>query len=154
MGDFFHGWRRKAGLLALILAFALSGGLIRNATIDDRLTVELLDSDYFLVSTDGLFRCTRCTNLPYRCGPVAWRSTPSGSNSGFNGTEEAAIVWKWRSALYGFELGVGHLHGLYPTTVLAIPYWIGIPLTGISAYLLLIRPRKPPPTDVIESPET
>ena len=35
--------------------------------------------------------------------------------------------------------------------VWAIPYWIGIPLTGLSAYLLILTPRKSTPKKNIES---
>jgi hypothetical protein len=61
MGEFFKGWRRKAGLLTLLLACVFVSGLFGTLSGGRQLGVGFGDSDYILTSTDGFFRWTRGT---------------------------------------------------------------------------------------------
>jgi hypothetical protein len=137
----FNGWRRKIGLVTLVLACVLMAGWVRSHTY--------LDGISFSTGKN------RVETLTSAGGYVAWQSndetetvmTPVQLNTAilskdFSGFNHPAMNWKLR----GFGFGIGVIsdredEGLR-ITMRAAPYWtIVIPLTLLSTGLLLRNPR-------------
>jgi len=59
MGNFFHGWRRKTGVVTLIMACMFMGGWIRSLSETDVFTLPIGRLPLgVLISTGGYFSCT------------------------------------------------------------------------------------------------
>ncbi len=126
MGEFFRGWRRKAGLVTLAMALLLMAGWLRSYVIQDVLSINENRTLRLIVSFNGHFnsfnghlnweRLTPSVFLPTSSMPVVrWRSFP------FNNP----AVWRNSRAL-----------------LWTVPYWAFVlPLTLLSAWLILIKPR-------------
>jgi hypothetical protein len=146
MGECFKGWRRKIGLVTLSLSFVLIGGMIRTAYIDDRLAIEIGDSRYVVTSTNSCFRWSRHAKIRARWGLISWDSNsvevPNGEIGVAESNDGSYVKWMWHWASSGFEFGHGYEYGSAPTTIFAIPDWLGIPIMFLSAYLLLSKPHK------------
>lgn len=61
MWSFFHGWRRKAGVVTLVMALAMAAAWVRSCVVDDLIQIRLTPavgcapaSEYTIV---GLRRC-------------------------------------------------------------------------------------------------
>ena len=110
---YFHGQRRRDGLLMLVLATAFMCGWLRSRMIQDDFLVQCVgDESHHLRSHDDA---------------ICW----------------VYRVWTKRGAVREEEL-------------FSIPYWcIVAPMTVISAYLLLSKPRPSKPATSVEIvPET
>lgn len=104
MGEFFHGWRRKAGCVALVMAFGLALDMCGSYNRKHRRVFV----GYVREST--------------------WLETNGG------------MVELWR-----FHHEPKEANGFVNTLVGAIPYWwLILPLTLLSACLILRKPRKRP----------
>lgn len=127
MGEFFHGWRRKLGCVALVMAGLLASGWVRSHSCFDRAHMD-------------------------------W---PSRSERHYVGSEKGRIWWMcipYNPPVYsvGWETEM-----IYRATQCdwrfdedswVIPYWpLAVPLTLLSAYLILWKPRKPPAKSVVDS---
>jgi hypothetical protein len=103
MREFFHGWRRKTGIITLVVGLGLMGMWIRSYRLMDI----VVKSNHLLGSCEGfLLWCRRPQSKLYffTCEAFGQKIDPD--------------VWK-------------------------IPYGaIVIPLTILSAYLILWKPRK------------
>ncbi len=151
MGDFFHGWRRKIGVVMLVLALSFMVGMVRTAKFDDRMQTQIGDTNYCLLSSDGLVRFTRYTA---KDAPplVMWESRSSNSGTLHDVVGGAPIAWKWHVTWFGFEAGFGNFRwGTVPIAAFSLPYWIAIPLTLLTAWLLLSKPRSRHPINVVET---
>ncbi|MDB5343030.1 MAG: hypothetical protein JWP89_1407 [Schlesneria sp.] len=133
MHTFFHGWRRKAGCVALVMALCLLALWFRSHVVADTLAVcigEAIEAE----TSQGMFEVlhnnigyvddlgVRHTSVP---GGLSWRSEstdvlPTGGPSMFGGTKSY-----FRCSLL----------------------WFVLPLTILSAYLLLVPSRKRPSTE-------
>ncbi len=126
MDTFFHGWRRKAGVVSLVMSLVLVGGWIRSRTGTDRIAIRKYGAatEYLVSQESGLgwsreiyfsmISVNVLTDVPYR---------------------------EW----YGFKYGQKLVSPPVPVckvSVRIIPYWsLTIPLTLLSAYLILRKPR-------------
>ena len=140
MNDFFHGWRRKAGVVALGLACVVTMLWIRSLWM-----VDLLD-----------FRPTRLRQLSVASGSGAARPSFSwiteGSLEGQPLLEWIAYEDQHKDGNYLPTLffgSWGQVGSAIPASVhaesvgLYIPYWfLVLPITLLSTYLLLWKPRK------------
>jgi hypothetical protein len=121
MHTFFHGWRRKAGVVALVMALALMGGWIRSYALLDDVSFSTPWRSHCIVSASG--------KLSWVAGyeehwPLAWVTVSRIDDDG--GLE----------ALYFGEPSIFDSRWI-------VSYWIPtIPLTLLSAYLILWKPRK------------
>ena len=161
MGDFFRGWRRKAGLATLAMALVLTVGWMRSVVVVDEIFVHPPVSlehtgprTYHTVRSQG--------------GVVGWEqwTTDSGLvlisetyNTSFSSREVTAsdsidipkgfiVVFNWRLKCCGIDLGsafVDNKFGAFSnrhSIHCIVPYWLFVlPLTLLSAWLLLIKPR-------------
>ena len=145
MRELFNGWRRKVGILTLLLACLFVAGMMRALVIGDRIHAKLGDHHYCFISSDGLFRLTRyIADDP--APTVMWQSRPAKSGGVTDVVDEAPIMWIRHWIWYGFEVGYGDFRtGTVPISVFATPHWVAIPLTLLSAFLLLYKPRPSTP---------
>lgn len=160
MGDFVHGWKRKIGCVTLMMALVFTLGWIRSFAIRDVValprtdTEEVFSSSYqslswlsyrfsspespvFLVRHDGTDTAKWFTPQIRLGSRLIW--------------DDAEIRWRWRWC--GF--GEGEVQAIATdgnkNTFRVIPYWfLTIPLTLTSAFLLLTKPRKSTPTTIPE----
>ncbi|MBC7820427.1 MAG: hypothetical protein IAG10_26380 [Planctomycetaceae bacterium] len=141
MREFFKGWRRKAGLVALAMACGFMMLCFRSYLITDFITTRTSDNSYQFVTTDG--------------GDVVWGRSRSDSLIG------QPARWSWSSRAYRrrpFTLPKGWQISAQRTILGAefmtlrreditmsswrVPYWsLVLPLTLLSALLLLIKTR-------------
>ena len=158
MHTFFHGWRRKAGCVTLVLACAFCGGWVRSGLKFDFVTVSMGGTEYRIGSFDGALRLIWQAPLVREAASqtsprFGWDSGEL-SSLGIFATDENNVrtrtrldVWKeydveWRWDWGGFN-GGSATHQNTRTTAYEFRYWsVTIPLTLLSAYLILWKPRK------------
>ena len=152
MREFFHGWRRKAGCITLVIACAFMGMWLRaNQICDYYLFGSGHDREsHSIVSTAaGLYwareelppdSSARKFSRSYQPG---WNASPYEDYDWPKDFTTTIDVWKvdWRWRLCGFDFG--EYHSISRTWYWVIPYWsIVLPLTVLSACLILWKPRK------------
>ena len=120
MRELFKGWRRKTGCVALVMACALAASWLRSLAASDSLWLRIGD---------------RCQILRHDDGRISWDSYEVPDEY-----REVFPSFKWFSQepdsnyelpLWYFESGLWLLHHSILT----------IPLTILSAYLILWKPR-------------
>ena len=147
MREFFRGWRRKAGCVTLVMATVLWAAWVRS--------LGGLDVTIFNNATTAL------ASMPNTVGLIIVNDGKSVGTSYFyeNPLFYEGTEWSWHFC--GFGIGklkhtvlMAHIandgtlvHHNIPPVIFAglytIPYWsVVIPLTLLSAYLLLWKPRK------------
>ena len=137
MSDIFHGWRRKAGCVTLLLALTMLTGWLRSHLVTDHLIFPLFGASHQIHSCNGNFlwvvqHSSDIDSIVNR-RPLRWRTfkaNPEYSlnmllfsrySMGFSPSAEKTVSVK--------ELGFWYMLPL-------------IPLTLFSAYLMR-EPRKP-----------
>ena len=143
MGDFFYGWRRKAGVVTAAIACLLTVAWVRSLTTID--TVEYWSSFTVqdLRSFKGTFHWSgrehgRVIPRAIR-GRFDWQYCPISreNDSQFGGPSLSRWYWD--------RLGVSYWRQNEPIQVFEfnVRYSsVVIPLTVLSAYLLLFKPRQ------------
>jgi hypothetical protein len=127
MREFFKGWRCKAGCVVLVMAVAAMGAWIRSRAVLDHLSMPINGRNWSISSVSGV---------------ILWLSRDCAT--------EHDQSWRWASVNMD-QLDVTDaelldtsrfmLNGLRPKQC-KITYWsITIPLTLLSAYLILWKPR-------------
>ncbi len=148
MREFFRGWRRKAGGLTLLIACVLVGMWIRSLVIWDDLLVMSADTRCDLNSERGRFS-------------IEWRrSDHEGALFTFwrNDTyenfdirllrfldDDAKSKFVWRLDCIGVSIGTlsPKMSDDFEMHFVVVSYWVAaLPLTLLSAYLILWKPRK------------
>jgi len=120
MGAFFKGWRRKAGSVTLVLACVFTAGWARSFDTTDYLHIDFTNPEFAVLSQGGVFSCC-----------IAFRSSVIANSE--------IILIETRS----FDSDRSQFVDLD----YAFPYWsIVVPLTLLSPYLLLAKPRVAKPT--------
>jgi hypothetical protein len=127
MREFFHGWRRKAGVASLVMACAVTSLWIRSQANLDVVWLRVLGQQFAVNTSPGQLLMFRLDTAHF--DDVLWFSMETRSAEG------VAII-----------KSIDHLNGQHPepgTHYLRIWYWsIVLPLTLLSAYLILWKPRK------------
>ena len=131
MGEFFKGWRRKAGLVTLAMACVLMVAWIRSMGYQDAVII---------------FGEKRCLMIASANGSASWvaeepswvAEEPSEETPSFN-----RPTWRWINRPITSDNG----NEIHATHVLGTPRFIQyapivLPLTLLSAWLILIKPRK------------
>ena len=149
MKDFFRGWRRKVGVVTLVIACLFAAGWVRSLRNADTINIP----PYYECGSvnGGLFWETQFSTIPNI------RNVPHGlscySVSSFLCVEDAPDnVPRWRflgfgAGEYGIILSQRRIRyedlETFRMRYWRFPYWFVIaPLTAISAFLLLTIPRK------------
>lgn len=132
MRAFFHGWRRKAGCIALMLACGLFGACLRSFVVEDAVSFAVEDRQYQVLSLCGnvcLWWWDRESQSPL----VGWQQTvfePGPFNS--------ARAWGRMQAHQDLMDRLGLFRDGF-----TIPYSFAVLLLMIaSAYLILWKPRR------------
>jgi len=137
MLTFFHGWQRKMGAVTLLMACAFMVLWVRSRLVADFVKFSpVFEISHDLSSNDGEFQLTIWNKLPRK---PQWR-TMRIERAPDEGAD-AASRWPIET---GWILQVTADSPQYPKRgrVVIIQCWvIVIPLTLLSAYLLLSKPR-------------
>ena len=150
MGEFFRGWRRTVGVGTLALACLFMAGSERSRTTCDfisffgsnRKALHDLSSTrmglMYMRTEKDFTGQTKSITFATR----AWKMAPGKDYL-------SGIEMNWRINSCGFRFGKSvrrEPHTITNITAWIVPYWsIVIPLTLISVYLLLSKPRVPSP---------
>ena len=158
MGEYFHGWKRKLGVMTLAVACLFMAGWIRSFLVHDQIQIPSDASLKYCVSYDGQFQWTAMSGTdlltgidvakgPGRVTRYEWFETPIGVfHKTPKGADPTEFNWRWH--WYGFDLREAKWQTLFPlqagcVQVYRVQYWIVvIPLTLVSAWLLMSKPRK------------
>ena len=143
MREFFRGWRRKAGLATLAMALLLMTGWMRSYVIRDVVCVWASQSVYSAISVHGGVLLSRSTDdditQPF---DVDWDSADASLFSEWSLNNDAEMdLFCCRC---GFFVGVCSYRNVlgHPRVSVIFSYSLFVqPLTLISAWLLLIKPR-------------
>jgi hypothetical protein len=144
--EFFQVWRRKAALATLLMALLLAVTWMRSGIVRDVIVISFEESWHTIESSNGgiCWKQWKGNLLP----SMQWES---GEASMSDTDWWVDLDVEWRQEWAGFHFGAGTstlmissdsipllLHfGLW-----IIPYWsLVLPLTLLSAWLLLIKPR-------------
>lgn len=163
MSSFFQHWQRKAGLVTLVVACALSSGWLRSRSHCDSIQVPVTThSRLTFGSANHVAGFSYETFDDPQENTFEWWSNPdpgsidealsmdgiapsmtedSSAESGSNGLS-------WRIRFASFLFGQSEYLPDFKSQIgfAAVPYWsLTIPLTLLSAYLLLVPSRKQPP---------
>jgi hypothetical protein len=150
MGDFFKGWRRRIGILTLVLACVVMGSWLRSQKVVDHIIIRCSETGHeSLASVDGrLFWISfnpdrnNFKNAKMRMVWPKWEAQLSArpGDSLFGNLHTGSSGWQ------SFGIGSGVVTRRFPLldNVLIkfwiIPYWtIVIPLTLLSALLLFFQ---------------
>ena len=145
MREFFSGWRRKVGVVTLLVACVFMAGWVKSILAIDIAVIPLgVYSAVTVFSEDQLF------GVQYQFEPLglhrttrlSWVSHATEHHISKNLFPDARLTWHYR--LWGFGCAE------YPDIrangsrliFWLIPYWsIVLPLTLVSAFLLLSKPK-------------
>jgi len=150
MGDFFKPWRRKIGVVTLVLACLFMAGWVRSHFYVDLVRIE----SHQLRSVGSMLMWVKFGD---------WNEFNNfSSKADFWETDNAKDVgWlylrlngadDWKFCGFKFGNGFGH-NGLRFLHYWVVPYYaVVLPLTLLSAYLLLSKPRVAKPKTIVEVP--
>jgi hypothetical protein len=140
MREYFRGWKRKVGVVTLMMACMSVIGWVKSHVYQDDIEVcigtELI---YSLVTHDlevCLWRIRPLEESMSQCS-FSWTSQPIDRRASpfFDEMRQQSVL--------GISYTRDDRSGLDRYHFLIIPYWlIAVPLTLLSAYLILWKPRK------------
>jgi hypothetical protein len=150
MGAYFKPLRRKIGVITLVMACVMTVGWGRSQTKLDLIGCSFRDPEvyYGVRSIDGSLHFYRYSGYDSEDGTWIYSSCPWVAVDA-SGKPFRVKPWKpkyeidWRREWGGFYFGVSH-SALRRDEDFMIPYWtVVLPLTSLSAWLLLSKPRRP-----------
>jgi len=156
MGEFFKGWRRKAGFVTLVLAFVAMSGWVRGLLFLDFMTVSgwivpYENSEWLIVSSEvGIEWEREWSDLTTfdRKVKLEWHSIAHRLNKRTPRNLQYDVSSHWDFC--GFQTDKSGQNGFFACSWV-IPYWpIVLSLTLLSAYLLFVKPRVATPQKTIE----
>ena len=141
--------RRKLGVLTLLAACVFAAGWVRSFAIQDSISFPIGKSTLGAIGTiDQLFVWSIAYAMNHTTVPkfVDWTTAPFETLDSILSDPEGNLVWKFR--WHGFA--IVWLGDRARTWI--CPCWsITIPLTLVSAYLLLSKPRQSAPKKIAET---
>jgi hypothetical protein len=134
MHTFFHGWRRKTGVVTLVMAMLLTCAWMRNRVARDEVWFTLHDRHHKVIAPKGGFvwvswDARNDLQLKWDIGSL--------QTDTYSGMDRTTLAKHWHDH---FDKA-----GLAPRTWTAHYLTIVLPLTFLSAYLILWKPRKRDP---------
>ena len=150
MSDFFHGWRRKVGCATLTLALVFIAGWVRSYHYSDQLSLPSIHPrlEGCLQALNGTFRWIQFADAE----PSGWIVSLS---SEFEGNEMIPENIPWKTRFMGLHFGN---HGdPQATSWTTNNIWccsyltLAVPMTLLSAFLLLSKPCIAKPKTIIEN---
>lgn len=138
MSEFFCGWRRKTGLVTLLMACVFMGLWVRSYQLIDMVGIPKSIGKHFLCSApEGLVWIAHDYGADGRFEWVVLPVQLTNVSSYFN-RMRTKPHWEFCGLYAGKSDGEGS-----PFYMIAAPYWSLIaPLTLITTYLLLFKPHK------------
>lgn len=139
MSKYFTSWRRRIGVLVLVLACLFLAGWVRSLSTLDRGTSHFNRSMYGLTSYNSRIHLLKLTPLATGA-PILWSSQRHSEPLDY--WFEMQPVWRWDWA--GFQFGAANSKKMTEVRmdIWTIPYWaVVVPLTLLSTFLLLSRRR-------------
>ena len=141
MGDIFKGWRRKIGVLTLVLACAFMIGWVRSVFCEDVLTLINFPRQWAVDSLSGHFGLFTWENPEdrFRFAPIIhWDRFPMFP------AHESVTEELIQSAVNNSSGYFGRDVVSHTIISIVVPYWsIVLSLTALSAFLLLAKPGQP-----------
>ncbi len=132
MWSFVHGWRRKAGIVTLVMALAFMAAWVRSLNSAEKIDVHFGRSNLVFLSGCGRFVALH----GYLCDVVFEDIEGSRSIRFVLRVAQGTSGYSW-SSWPADEVSLSGNRTL-------VPYWsVTIPLTLLSAYLILLKPSKP-----------
>lgn len=164
MREFFRGWKRKTGVLTLLLACVFAAGWLRSDTQQDEITVTAFSLVNSFVSNSGNLSWWRWHD-PKATWFFEWDTRRNGNHHATETQKfDALLNCELQSKRRQFANRTATVLIIYfdrdqpatrvekpkpatdRPTVHNTPYWsIVIPLTILSAWLLLSKPKQPKP---------
>lgn len=150
MREFFHGWRRKAGCVALVMACAMMVFWFRSYVVSNAICYLGRDRDHRVALESGHVSWSRSVSDYSLEGSPAgpdlrphWISFPIPYE--YPDPEPDVIEYRYQWAGFKVETVVFNYEPPARVSALQIPCWsIVLPLTLLSAYLFLWKPRPKP----------
>jgi len=152
MREFFKPWRRKLGSLGFVVACVFAAGWVRSPYVTDAVTYSTGENSvaswFSDNSTLGLIQYRAELDDgsgKYSPGTVSIKgpSYPTWITVRPGESDLSFLTWQWRWLGFGFS-ETEKFDGVWLTYRVA-PYWsITLPLTLLSAYMLLSKPRSKP----------
>ena len=144
MREFFHGWRRKAGVISLVMACLLMAAWVRSLSIHDHFELPIGTSLHYLLSRPSGLAWGTETAVPAinYDAKFLWIAEPMVSSVN---TDPFAGMSKihWRRDVGGFHFFTQIDEESIIVQWSVVPYWsLTMPMTLLSAYLILWKPRK------------
>jgi hypothetical protein len=148
MWSYFRGWKHKLGVVMLLMACVSVGAWIRSLTDLDALIRLNAHDTHVVLSAEGTFNWERMSPIVTpRASRWMYRHDSSNINEGFDvpmGFLGLGFDFRTQSDLV---TTAGTAPYILESETWQIPYWsIVIPLTLISAWCLLTKPRTKPAT--------
>ena len=145
MGEYFKPWRRKVGVVTLLLACMFAAGWVRSLSIEDsiyRVSGVGSPAIAYVQSTRGciLWWSNSKSYFPANSSGLVWSFSAAKINSFNINDDNNRSPWLLKQIGIGIgsrvDIGMGR-------DVWIVPYWpIVIPLSLISAFLLLSKSRR------------
>jgi hypothetical protein len=136
MGNYFKPWRRKIGVLTLVMSCVFMGGWVRSLVVKDEINLINFRGLYCHIRSEvGDFECIWCNaRIPIYL-PFTWTAEAIDSSSQTNNSARMWFTRVYPEMRFGPDTGkMGD--------GFRIQYWaLVIPLTMLSTYLLLSKPR-------------
>jgi hypothetical protein len=162
MGEYFRPWRRKMGVLTLLMALVFMAGWVRSNFVSDNISSSVCRNRFLSLSSslETLLVATIVTDIPdlVAQGPQWHTDTPKSTD--IKPLDDPEVECKWRCCQFGYgELSRKEFDEnlqrefSFDVAMTPFPYWfITIPLTLLSTYLLLSKPRpgKPPAIEMVD----
>jgi len=150
MGDYFKPWRRKSGVVTLVMACVLSVAWARSRSVNDVLWIQSGNyREFSLLSGEGTLTVTygwpvEVAEFLKSHSDYGWTTSEKGTASGHRFRWWAPIgSYKGGRYVQTAPIWVPNHSAEQPLLHVWFEYWLfAIPLTLLSAYLLLSKPRK------------
>jgi hypothetical protein len=134
MCSYFHGWKRKTGVVTLMAAMAFAGGWGRSIIAYNMLQIPVGETGYLFESANGSIGLSIIPKLAEPHG-IYWVNDYERSEA--HPIEEKLWEWNWA----GFHFS-GSTQGDGKSAHFIVPYGsIVVPLTLVSAWCLLTKLR-------------
>lgn len=156
MRGYFKPLRRKIGVLTLVMACLLLGGWMRSLVVCDvfglpvgkHVEQNLASEDSVLLWSQNYFFAP-----PY----PTWSTIPLQKHRPDTNYEFYNVKWTWRIGGFGFGARRIEITGrpvrYQSAPVVTVPYWfLVLPLTLLSAWLLLLKRRQPTKPEPSQGP--
>lgn len=149
MLPFFHCWRRKAGCVTLVMSCVCMAAWVRSLSTKDEVSLrQNIGVTHHLISNHSRFAWKTVTiDDPVSTNfLITFYFSELAKDDGFCFYRGPDPQWIWRREWCGFEFGEFRPNGPpWTEEIWVIPYWsVVVPLTLISAWLLLSKPWQKP----------